>query len=192
MDIWKILGAFSPALGLTQLGREQLAKQFVKLTPSTNTIQPPDIASIRSQEWNNYLNLLNQISQGQLPAGYQALAESIQRQAQAAGQNLLNRAMSKMAAQGILQGGLSKQVARDVAAMTASDIANALAKLQGSLFSSALSLLPSTIGAERQLTLQQYNLEQAARQQAEAGLGQWWQSVGNLLSALSTVLPLIL
>lgn len=139
--------------------------------------------------WQNYFNLLNDILQGNLPAGYEALAESIQKQAQAAGQNLLNRAMSKMAAQGILRGGLSKQVARDVSAMTASDTANALARLRGSLFTSALSLLPSAISSERSYELAKRKLSMLEDAAAQQALMSFWNALGQWGSSAITALP---
>ena len=139
--------------------------------------------------WQNYFNLLNQVLQGEIPAGYETLAESIRKQTQAAGQNLLNRAMSKMAAQGILRGGLSKQVARDVSAMTASDTANALAQLRGSLFRSALSLLPSTISSERSYELAKRRLELGEEAAEQQSLANFWNALGQWGSAAITALP---
>jgi len=139
--------------------------------------------------WNNYLKLVNDILQGEMPAGYEALAESIRKQTQAAGQNLLNRAISKMAAQGILRGGLSKQVARDVSAMTASDTANALAQLRGSLFRSALSLLPSAISAERSYELAKRRLELGEEAGEQQSLANFWNALGQWGSSVITALP---
>ena len=178
------MALLSPLLGAA--GSFLLNKIFGDNTP---TVRTQDYTALGQQQWKNYFDLLNRVLQGEMPAGYEVLAESIRKQTQAAGQNLLNRAMSRMAAQGILRSGLSNQVARDISAMTASDIANALAQLRGSLFRSALSLLPSAISSERSYELARRRLSADEATASQQAMSSFWQALGQWGSSALMLWP---
>jgi len=154
--------------------------------------QPPKISDIRAGEWNQYLDLLNNIIKGQYPEQIRALDETIRRQAQASGQSLLNKAMARMAAQGTLKSGLANQVNRDVAAMTASNTANLLNQLHSQLLSSALSALPNAVQAERSNALKQYALELQKYGMKQQDTNALLQGLSNYLGASISALPALL
>ena len=163
--MWTFLGKLALSLAPSVLG------YFLGKQKEPATISQP-MGGFQPQ-FEQYLNTLMGITQGNMPEAVSRMEDRIKSQIQAEAGSLLNRTVSALASRGVMRSGLPAIAGRDISSMAASELANRLAQLEFGVYQQAMSGIPAILNLGRQGEMQAYQ-QRVANQQA------LWNSLGNL------------
>lgn len=156
---------------------------------SLKNLQPPDFSQIGSEDYSLYRNIVRGIAQGQLPEGYRQLTERLKRDMMAEASSTAKRMVSRLAAQGVMTGGLAGAISRDVQDVASNRLARVLSEMQNQLYLKALDALAQLPESERKWALEYWKAKMEARKQASEEVGTAVGGVTNLLGNVVSFIP---